>query len=212
MTPDDPRHGTTRGHAAGCRELCCRRARNADEARRRKYRQVLGITRSVDATGTRRRIHALMALGWPSREIAARCGWTTGEAVLEVSRRNWVQTKTAETIARVYDHLSMTLGPSDATRRRAIAKGWAPPLAWDCIDTDPHPKGLATADSRAWDDYDETVVERILAGEWRTRARLPERLAVVAVWAADGLSTNEIERRTGWNVRRDQRRSEGTAA
>lgn len=134
MSPDDPRHGTTRGHAAGCRQTCCREARNLDEARRRKYRQVLGITRSVDATGTRRRIQALMALGWPGHAIAGHCGWRTGEAVFEITRRNWVQRSTAEAVAHVYEHLSMTPGPSAQTRARAARMGWPPPLAWDDID------------------------------------------------------------------------------
>lgn len=59
MSPDDPRHGTTAGHAAGCRLTCCREARNSDERQRRKHREVLGIIRTVDKTGTVRRIQAL---------------------------------------------------------------------------------------------------------------------------------------------------------
>lgn len=140
LTFDDPRHGTTRGHAAGCRELCCRRARNDDEARRRKYRQVLGITRTLDATGTRRRIQALLALGWPSLEIARRCGWTTGEAVLETAQRSYVHSATAAAIASVYDDLCVTPGPSDQTRSRSARKGYHLPSVWlDIDDPDEQP-------------------------------------------------------------------------
>ena len=134
MNVDDPRHGSTRGYAQGCRCTPCKEGRNRYERNRKKRRAVLGIQQSVDVTGTRRRIHALMALGWPGHEIARRCEWETGEAVFEVTRRAWVQRQTAETIARVYDQLCMTVGPSVQTRARARRNGWAVPLAWDDID------------------------------------------------------------------------------
>lgn len=139
MSPDDPRHGSTKGYRAGCSERCCREAQNAYERRRRKHRQVYGTELKVDATGTRRRIHALMALGHNSKTIAEACGWTTGEAVLEVSRRSWVQVKTAKTLAAAFEELGMVVGASAETRRRAQRQGWLPPLAWDNID-DPDEK------------------------------------------------------------------------
>lgn len=225
MAPDDPRHGTNAGYLAHRRddEIACAdcRAARVYYEKRRIHDAHRNQPRLVDPTGTQRRIQALVTLGWTYAAIGERMGITGGAVYRIINRYTVIRRAVADRVAEVYESMSMTLPPMntrqekrDASYARTVARkrGWAPPLAWDCIDTDPHPKGLATADSRAWDDYDETVVERILAGEWRTRARLPERLAVVAVWAADGLSTNEIERRTGWNVRRDQRRSEGTAA
>jgi len=131
MLADDKRHGTNPGYAQGCRCLPCKDARNRYERTRRKRKAILGIDNAIDATGTRRRIQALMALGHRSRDISARCGWTSGEAVLEVARRGWVQRKTAETIARVYDEMSMIVGDSDETRKRARRNGWPVPLAWD---------------------------------------------------------------------------------
>lgn len=137
MSPDDERHGTTRGHAAGCRETCCREARNFDERRRRKQRQVLGIQRRIDGTGTRRRIQALWAIGWTSRDIATACGWSTPQAVTEVvGVRTHVFTTTAATIRQAYDDLSNTYGPSEKNRRMAATKGWATPNAWLCVDID----------------------------------------------------------------------------
>ena len=141
MSPEDPRHGTTAGHAAGCREACCREARNADERRRRKHSQVLGITRSTPALGTIRRIQALMAIGWTARDIAPRCGWGSAQAVTELLARTYVYTGTRNIIADVYDDLCMRPGPSAKNRRSAARKGWPPPLAWDDIDTDPQPVG-----------------------------------------------------------------------
>lgn len=143
MTPDDPRHGTTAGHAAGCRLTCCREARNSDERQRRKHREVLGIIRTVDKTGTVRRIQALWAIGWTSAHIAKACGWGAPQAVTEiVAVRSHTYRATAETVARVYDELCMTLGPSAKNRRDAARKGWAPPLAWDDIDHDEAPTGV----------------------------------------------------------------------
>lgn len=137
MSPDDPRHGTTRGHAAGCRDACCREARNADERRRRKYRQVLGVERRIDGTGTRRRIQALWAIGWTSRDIATACGWGTPQAVTEVvGVRRDVFTATAQVVAVIYERLSMTPGPSAKNRADAARKGWAVALAWEGIDID----------------------------------------------------------------------------
>jgi hypothetical protein len=135
LPADDPRHGTTRGHAAGCRCFGCRKARNDDEARRRKYRQVLGVHRRVPALGTQRRIRALMALGWTGRDISNRCGWASAEATTEITKdRQFVYTATAAKIAGVYEELCMTPGPSLKGLREAARKGWPPPLAWDDID------------------------------------------------------------------------------
>ena len=166
MAPDDERHGTTRGHAAGCREDCCRAARNADESRRRKYREVLGIVRTVNATGTHRRIEALWAIGWTSADIAMAAGWASPQAVTELMKREcYVFTTSAQTIGTVYDRLSGKPGPSATNRRRARAKGWAPPLAWDDIDNDRAPKGIRGAelrtrhDTQTWEDYDELAAQ-----------------------------------------------------
>jgi hypothetical protein len=144
VSGDDVRHGTIAGFGAGCREDCCRLVRNAYERNRRKYRAVLGIERRVSSVGTQRRLRALMALGWTSATISARCGWTTPQAVTELlTSRKFVFLTTHQTIARVYDELSMTLGPSEKNRREARRKGWPPPLAWDNIDDhDETPRGL----------------------------------------------------------------------
>lgn len=146
MLADDPRHGSTRGYAQGCRLDCCREAQNTYERNRRKRRNILGITRSIPALGTQRRIRALMALGWTSGDIANRCGWTTPQAVtVLLSGRRYVYRSTAEKIAAVYDQLSMTPGPSTRNWREAARKGWPPPLAWDNIDDpDERPRGIRT--------------------------------------------------------------------
>lgn len=198
IAPDDPRHGTTRGHAAGCREACCRIPRNLYEARRRKYRQALGIHRRVPAIGTQRRIRALMRLGWTGRHIADHCGWKSAEAVTEILKdRRWVFLTTAAKVSRAYDDMSMRIGPSEKNRRYAERMGWLPPLAWDDIDNDPEPPA-ALHDEPA---VDPVVVMRLLEGQ-RVKATKAEKEAAMTQWVADGGSRNELARMHGWKPER----------
>lgn len=207
MRDDDPRHGTTAGHAAGCRLICCREARNTDERRRRKHRQVLGIVRAVPATGTQRRIRALMAIGWTSEEIRRRAGWGTPQAVTELlTTRTTVYRHTAATIADVYAELCMTPGPSAKNRREAMKKGWAPPLAWEDIDNDAAPVGVGytrkrTGNQHAEDKIDPVVVMRLLEGD-RVPSTHAERQEAMARWVADGGSRRELASWHGWKPER----------
>lgn len=110
----------------------------------------------VDATGTWRRLHALIALGYPQTWLARELG--LGRA-LQLNRER-VTVRNAEKVAALYDRLSMTPGPSERTRVMAWRKGYLPPLAWDDEDLD---------DPDAWpglraqaDDADEVTVERFV--------------------------------------------------
>lgn len=84
----------------------------------------------VDGTGTRRRLQALMALGWTSSALGVELG-TAQNAVVAMAKRQWVTSASAAAVRVLYDKLSMTLGPSGLSRQRAAAKGWVPALAWD---------------------------------------------------------------------------------
>jgi plasmid maintenance system antidote protein VapI len=92
----------------------------------------------LDATGTRRRIQALRAIGWSGRVVAEAAG--TGESVIEriCDGQPTVRGKVAARIQDVYIKLSQTPAPAgrSATRARNYAQGqgWAPPGAWDDID------------------------------------------------------------------------------
>jgi transcriptional regulator with XRE-family HTH domain len=88
----------------------------------------------VEGAGTRRRIQALMTLGWTSQDIADRVGYTR-VYVTALSSRGRVTAAAAKRIGRVFKELSMTV-PADtliSRRTKAFArrKGWLPPLAWD---------------------------------------------------------------------------------
>lgn len=119
---------------------------------------------SVDATGTRRRIQALAAAGWPFREIAERAGVhenTPGR----VLNRPRIYVGTANAIADVYDQIS-TLDPqqygitafaANKTRNHARAQGWPDPTFWedyggiddpDAPETEPAARRGAFAEAR----------------------------------------------------------------
>lgn len=89
----------------------------------------------VDAVGLQRRIRALQALGWTQRELERRMDLHP-RRLSTVLRRPQVYTPIARAISRVYDELSMTLGPSQKTRAIARNQGWPPPLAWNDDEID----------------------------------------------------------------------------
>jgi hypothetical protein len=114
----------------GCRCDACGR----DVYRRQQARVIQGVESGlvlIDATGVRRRIQALMALGWTSAEIGIATGAMSGAHVQQTSRKTRVRIDTARLIASAYHRLSATPGRSEITRARAQRYGWPPPLAWD---------------------------------------------------------------------------------
>lgn len=229
MTPDDPRHGTNRGwaaHRSAGEPACapCRAGNAASQRRGRKIRAMYG-PRIIDATGTRRRVEALVALGWSGEVIAQRVGISQRNLWSTVRRPRGVYLSTAKKIARVYDEMSMTLPTAttkgeriSVTKSRGLAarKGWAPPLAWDDIDTDPEPNYGHAPERVAGkflpqsaDDVDEVAVQRILDGDWRLPCTRADKAAVVARWTG---TLNELKRRTGWKVERYVNRDPEAAA
>jgi hypothetical protein len=95
----------------------------------------------IDATGTRRRMQALAALGYTRLYLASRLGWNR-ENVYNFTRgdQTRVYLTTAERVKKIYDELSMNV-PED-TRSRKVARtysrksGFVLPLAWDESEID----------------------------------------------------------------------------
>jgi hypothetical protein len=125
----------------------------------------------VDATGTRRRLHALVALGWAPELLAAQLGRRLSSLRRSMTSSS-VTARTAQDVAALYERLSDTPPPrrtgeqrarADAAQAHAAVNGWQPPLAWDDIDTDPPPQ--LTDETFPSDDVDEIAVERALAGD-----------------------------------------------
>lgn len=100
------------------------------------------ITRSDRGTGpalgSRRRLQALAVIGWSVEELGAQSGVKfTTLAAIQRGATDGITALRAATVAALWSDLSGTRGPSTEATRRALAKGWLPPAAWDDID-DPH--------------------------------------------------------------------------
>jgi hypothetical protein len=160
------------------------------------------------AAGTRRRLRALAACGWPLAEIAARLGTTPdvvrkmrdtpitgrGASAARVSlyARLW---EAAPAVAALYDQLWDKPPPRDTPAQRsaaartsqaAAARGWPPPLGWD---DDPGPHGIDNPsghpapgwrrDDRARRRSADLAAEAAeLARQGCSRTRAAERLGV----------------------------------
>jgi hypothetical protein len=125
----------------------------------------------VDATGTRRRLQALIAIGWAPELLADQLGRRPNSLTRSMPSAS-ITARTAQDVAVLYERLSNAPPPrvngeqraaADAVRTRAAAQAWQPPLAWDDIDTDPTPE--PTAGTPPPDDVDEIAIERALAGD-----------------------------------------------
>lgn len=204
---DDPRHGTTRGFHAGCLNPCCRRA-IARYQKGIRYNKVAGRRYSVPAIGAQRRIQALMALGWTGNDIAAAAGLPHRNYVRRIlvgqkgKPCTWLERKTHDTIARVFEDLAMRLPEPMPQRARcrtmARNRGWLPPLAWNNID-DPNERPARGSDHKRRDEVDEVVILRGLAGDFDHHFSPAERVELIRRWTRSGRSQRELEQLTGWN-------------
>lgn len=125
----------------------------------------------IDATGTRRRLQALIAIGWTEQQLASLLHRSTSSLHRSMNSQS-VAAQTATDIDALYQRLWNTRPPqkSDAEREaahsaraHAATRGWLPPLAWDDINTDPEPRPDA-APSGLQEDIDEVAIERALGG------------------------------------------------
>ncbi|MFB6776549.1 hypothetical protein ACFCX0_03760 [Streptomyces sp. NPDC056352] len=86
----------------------------------------------TDATGTVRRIRALLAIGHTSQAIADAVGMHR-DALNKIARHELpcVRATTARAVASAYRQLALAPGMSVRGRAMAARKGWHGPLAWD---------------------------------------------------------------------------------
>ncbi|HJR04388.1 MAG TPA: hypothetical protein VKA83_22290 [Methylomirabilota bacterium] len=95
----------------------------------------------VDATGTRRRLEALAALGHTARTVGTLMGRPPATARSLVSSwkrrdRKWIDAGTAAEVAHVYALLADQPGTSTVVRIHALRAGCLPPAAWTGLDID----------------------------------------------------------------------------
>jgi len=104
----------------------------------------LGAAVVVDGTGTRRRLEALIALGWSVNRLAADHG--LDRQALD-SALAWVpiHAATARAVRDMFETIGDTRAPETdrwektsaaRARNRAAARGWLPPAEWDPADLD----------------------------------------------------------------------------
>jgi hypothetical protein len=105
----------------------------------RPDRENLGAAAIVPATGTHRRIQALVATGWSQAKIGGRLGMTPANFAA-MMRRDHVTAATERAARTIYDELWNRPPPETGqrekiaaarARKHARANRWAPPLAWD---------------------------------------------------------------------------------
>lgn len=122
----------------------------------------------VSARGTRRRLQALVALGWTQSALAARLGLRPSNMPPLLNEREQVTVRFHRRVVDLFDELWNQLPPRETRteqisykRARAAAsrRGWLPPLAWDDIDNDPTPP-----EAEAVDEHDASAVELAITG------------------------------------------------
>lgn len=90
---------------------------------------------SIGASGSRRRLQALAALGHSLRTIADESGVGFSTlAMIRAGQTNRIKAARALVIRDIYEALHMTPGDNAQVAKEAAAKGWPPPLAYDDID------------------------------------------------------------------------------
>lgn len=157
---------------------------------KRRARTILGVDRAamfaaapddsqVPAIGAQRRIQALMALGWPARDILpATC--MAGQ-VIRPGRRT-VSALTWRAVSDSYDRLSMSRGTGKLALNRARREGWPPPLCWDDDDID-DPNAQPFGGRKPRDDRTGSHADRIesvqkMTGAGHSAAKIAAELGV----------------------------------
>lgn len=222
LCPPDHKHGQNLGcyTAHGCRCDDCGAA-SRDYKYYRDHMRAAGradvFDSRVDATGTRRRLQALCALGWSFRELGHRLG--VDDALIgRWARATTVRRSTSTRVDELYEQLSGTVPPTttqaqrfSAARARETARreGWVPPLAWDDIDTDPAPPEVVVIHV---DDIDPVAIDLATAGVPTPLTPAERRIVVEQLLAAGHTDTNLIARMADCTPRQVQRIRHALAA
>lgn len=198
VCPPDHKHGENAtcytGHRCGCADC---RGHMRDRTFYTRHMVAAGrmVTQTpVDATGSRRRLQALMALGWSQSQLAMRLG-TQQQSLSKLIRfQELVMPSTAAKVTELYEQLwdqhpvPASKGELISVRRSvnyARRHGFQPPMAWDDPDADEQPNvGVPV-------DVDHAIVALAVDGA-RPRMRPAEREAAVRVLNGRGLTDPAI--------------------
>lgn len=118
----------------------------------------------IDATGTHRRLQALVAVGWPIRYVARHAGLFDSSS-FSILQRKWVYFSTAKAVEAAYEELrdlkparhGVSKQHAAAAKNRAARLRWQPPKYWDDPDHpiddpdfEPQTAGQAIAYEARW--------------------------------------------------------------
>lgn len=162
--------------------------------------------RDIDATGTRRRLRALVAIGWPIDHLAPRLGiFATALGNIARGELEHVRIATADTVALHYQQLSRVPGPSNRGRILARKKGWHGPLAWDGNIDDPQAQPET---SDAYEDVPKYERDPDRAREMVHLHLLGESIPVIAkkVGTTEKYVSDQLPvalRQRAWRIRRE---------
>lgn len=146
--------------------------------------------RLVDATGTIRRLQALVAIGHPQNQLAERLGLTPGNFGRTLHTPQCTARRARE-IAALFAELETVPGPSELARKRAARLGWPLPFQWDddaIDDPDATPESVRRTRATALADRRTETAEQIedLTAAGKSTKEIALQL---------GLSHRTIERR-----------------
>jgi hypothetical protein len=146
--------------------------------------------RGMDATGTRRRVQALMRLGWSTEVVAGRLG-TTRKSLMTTMTKPCVSYRFAYKVATLYRELGGEPGPSARARIYAESRGYPSPAAWsDGAIDDPRATPNFTG-------YDEDRVQAYMTGERPADLTKADRVEAAVRLVNDGLTPLEAARVLG---------------
>ncbi len=174
---------------------------------------LLGSATPISATGTHRRLQALVAGGWPQHHLAAALGMTDGN-FSSLLARNQVIVRTARAVQDLYDQ-RWRLDPRQhgvgnqayaRAKSHADRSGWAPVGAWD-DDTIDDPAARPDTGTERTLNRDELAAVRREEVEHLDTAGIPEH--EIARRLGMGLST---VRQIITELRTGQRRDRSKAA
>jgi hypothetical protein len=173
----------------------CPEAKEAWRIYKKRIREGRHTPAMIPAVGTARRLQALVAAGYTWKHLADYLGFTKNRAAyLGMTTEGQVYRETADRVAKLYDRLSLTPGPSSYARTVAVRHGFRPPLAWDdeALD-DPNGKPYDDDQDNGTPVVDGEAVRRALAGE-RLRLTPIERHHAVHRGVAAGMPLSAITR------------------
>jgi AraC-like DNA-binding protein len=175
----------------------------------------------VDATGTRRRLQALVAVGWAQAWLARELCRSPANLRRSMTSES-VTARTAQLVNDMYERLWDAPPPrqtiaqrnaSDAARAHATQHRWLPPLAWDDIDEEPDPDPDQPDTKGDDSDLDEIAIERAITGDTRVRLTHAEQIEVVRRMSERGRSIRTIAELLSTSKRTVSRhRRQGSAA